>query len=322
MRIARLKDTKEPIEAEELKFLDEQKIPEFICADENCAVPLVPASYKNHNKQRPHFRTLRNNDHSKTCKYSEFARILELGGKRKITFEEFENLPVPTKLISPKKNGKNEVLKTKNGNSQEANPYAIKRKGSSGDFDESGNNFKNVTTISQIIDFYLSCPFNRDIELTLFDKTKPYMYWFRRLQNTLRNTEPQEFNIYFGQLHQDNSLNIDDAEMIRLKMFDCETWENPKDGNWESVTKDQLNPFYVQIDPKNISPHKLNRLKNEIEFARNEQTVAFKEGKQDKRKPFIFFIGKKIDINNPFEYEVRDNHLVARYTEVRRTVID
>ena len=65
---------------------------------------------KKHNKQRPHFRTLRNNDHSKTCKYSEFARILELGGQRKITFEEFENLPVPTRLISPKEKGINESL--------------------------------------------------------------------------------------------------------------------------------------------------------------------------------------------------------------------
>ena len=322
MRIARLKDTKEPIEAEELKFLDEQNMPEFICADENCAVPLVPASYKNHNKQRPHFRILRNNDHSKTCKYSEFARILELGGKRKITFEEFENSPVPTKLFSPKENGKNEVLKTKNGDSQEENPDAIKRKGSSGEFDESGNNFKNVTTISQIIDFYLNCPFNRDIELTLFDKTKPYMYWFRRLQNTLRNTEPQELNIYFGQLHQDNSFNIDNTEMIRLKMYDCEKWEETKDSFLPSEPKVQVNPFYVWIDPKNLSLHKLSRLKNEIEFARNEQTIAFKEGNQEKRKPFIFFIGKKIDINNPFEYEVRDNHLVARYTAVRRTVID
>lgn len=322
MRIARIINTQEPIEAEELKFLDENDMPDFICADENCAVALVPASFKKHNKQRPHFRTLKNHDHFKTCKYSEFARILELGGKRKITFEEFENLPVPTKLINPKGNCKNEAIKTKNGDSQDENPDAIKRRGSSGDFDESGNNFKNVTTISQIVDFYLSCPSNRDIELTLFDKTKPYMHWFRRLQNTLKKTEPQELNIYFGQLHQDNSLNTDNPEIIRFKMFDCEKWENPKDSNWESITKKQVNPFYVQIDQKKLSPHKLSRIKNEIEFARNEHLEVFKDGKKDKRKPFIFFIGKKLDFNNPFEYEVLDNHLVARYTEIRRTIME
>jgi hypothetical protein len=322
MKIARLKNTNKPFEAEELKFLDEENMPEFICPDENCAVPLIPASFKSHNKQRPHFRTLRKNDHSKTCKYSEFARILELGGKRKITFEEFENLPVPTKLIIPKDKGKNEVVKSKNGESQDDNPDSIKRKGFNGDFDESGNNIKNVTTISQIVDFYLSCPFNRDIELTIFEEKKQYMKWFKRLQKTQRNKEPQELNIYFGQLHQDNHLNIDGSEIIRMKMFDCEKWEKATDGYFNSVSKVQVNPFYVQIDPENISPHKLSRLKNEIEFARNEQTVAFKEGKQDKRKPFVFFIGKKIDINNPFEYKVLDNHLVARYTEIRDTVMD
>ncbi len=320
MKIARLKNTNEPFEAEDLKFLDEENMPEFICADENCAVLLVPASYKNHNKQRPHFRTLRKNDHSKKCKYSEFARILELGGKRKITFQEFENLPVPTKLIIPKDKGKNEVVKSKNGESPEENPDSKNRRGFNGDFDESGNNIKNVTTISQIVDFYLSCPFNRDIELTIFEEKKQYMKWFKRLQKTQRNKEPQELNIYFGQLHQDNHLNIDGSEIIRMKMFDCEKWEKATDGYFNSVSKVQVNPFYVQIDPENISPHKLSRLKNEIEFARNEQTVAFKEGKQDKRKPFVFFIGKKIDINNPFEYKVLDNHLVARYTEIRPTI--
>jgi hypothetical protein len=322
MKIARIKDTKEPIEAEELKFIEEDNMPEFICADENCAVPLVPASYKNHNKQRPHFRTLRNNDHSKSCKYSEFARILELGGKRKITFEEFENLPVPTKLISPKEKGSNGVVKSNYEDTNDDERESVKRRSSNGDFDESGNNLKSVTTISQIVDFYLSCPFNRDIELTLFDKTKPYMYWFRRLKNTLLHDEPEEYNMYFGQLHQDNSLNTDNSEIIRFKMFDCEKWEKPTNGEWESVNYEQVNPMFVRVYRNKLSQHKLSRIKNEIEFARNEHYEAFKSGVEDKRKPFIFFIGKKIESSNPFEFEVLDNHLVARYTEIRRTVMD
>lgn len=319
MKIARLKNTNEPFEAEDLKFLDEENMPEFICADENCAVLLVPASYKNHNKQRPHFRTLRKNDHSKKCKYSEFARILELGGKRKITFEEFENLPVPTKLIIPKDKGKNEVVKSKNGESPDENPDSKNRRGFNGDFDESGNNFKTVTTISQIVDFYLSCPFNRDIELTLFDQKKAYMYWFKRLKKTLRHEEPRELNIYFGQLHQDNHLTIGDPEIIRLKMYDCETWKDTKDSLLPIESKLQVNPFYVLIDPKKLSAYKLSRLKNEIEMARNEHTDTYRDRKQDNRKPFVFFIGKRKNQNNRFEYVVLDDHLVARYTEVRPT---
>ena len=322
MKIARTKDTKEPIEAEELKFIEEDNMPEFICADENCAVPLVPASYKNHNKQRPHFRTLRNNDHSKSCKYSEFARILELGGKRKITFEEFENLPVPTKLISPKEKGSNGVVKSNYEDTNDDERETVKRRSSNGDFDESGNNLKSVTTISQIVDFYLSCPFNRDIELTLFDKTKPYMYWFKRLKNTLLRDEPEEYNMYFGQLHQDNSLNTDDSEIIRFKMYDCEKWEKPTNGEWESVNYEQVNPFYVELDREKLSQHKLSRIKNEIEFARNEHLEAFKDGKKDKRKPFIFFIGRKMTSQNPYEFEVLEHHLVARYTEIRRTIME
>lgn len=322
MKIARIKSTKEPIEAEELKFLNEDDMPEFICADENCAVILVPASFKKHNKQRPHFRTLKNHDHSKTCRYSEFARILELGGKRKITFEEFENLPVPTKLISTKEAIKDEAVKSNNEDQQNDEEDSIKRRSSTGDFDESGNNFKNVSSISQIVDFYLSCPFNRDIELTLLDTTKAYMYWFKRLKNTLLHDEPEEYNMYFGQLHQDNSLNTENSEIIRFKMYDCEKWEKPKKGEWESVSYEQVNPIYVRIYRNKLSQHKLSRIKNEIEYARTEHYEAFKGGVEDKRKPFIFFIGKKMQSSNPYEFEVLDNHLVARYTEIRRTVMD
>ena len=322
MRIARIKETKLPIEAEDLLTFEDLSQLEFICADENCGVALVPAAYKVNSKQRPHFRTLRKQEHSKDCKYSEFARILEIGGKRKITFEEFENLPVPTKLISPKTVSKDHIVKSNNTDLDGENEGTTRRFTNSGQFDESGTNFKSVTSISQIVDFYLSCPFNRDIELMIFDKTKAYMYWFKRLKNTLKSDEPMEYSIYFGQVHQDNNFEGDSIGMVRIKMYDCEKWENEKDGRWTRLDKGQINPFYVSIDTRKLGPIKKGRVMNELKFVRNEHSEAFKQGSKDKKRPFIFFVGKKRSKKENFEYEVYENQLVARYTEIRRTVID
>jgi hypothetical protein len=55
-------------------------------------------------------------------------------------------------------------------------------------------------------------------------------------------------------------------------------------------------------------------------MARSEHTDTYMDGKQDNRKPFVFFIGKRKNLNNRFESEVLDNHLVARYTEVKTTI--
>lgn len=314
MHLARIKKTLEPIEAEELRFIKEDEMPEFICADENCAVNLIPASYKPHNKQRPHFRTLKNKDHTTECKFSIYTRILELGGKRKITFEEFENLPVPTKLIKSKTDKDDETIKVNLEEDINEEDNIIKRTGSTGDFDEGGNNFKSVTTISQIVDFYLSCPFNRDIELSLFDKTKPYMYWFKRLKNTLYNKEPQEFKIYYGQLYQSSTMNSENENIIRLKMYDCE--------GWDDINKEQINPMYVSIKKNKLSKIKLTKIKNEILFAKEEQLDSYKKNKKDKKKPFVFFIGQKTNDSIPYEYEVLEGYLVARYTEIKKTVED
>ncbi|MFT5217417.1 MAG: hypothetical protein ACI83H_002554 [Glaciecola sp.] len=321
MHIARIKSTNEPIEAEELKFLAIDDMPEFVCADESCNVQLVPASFQPHNRQKPHFRTQPKKEHSPTCKFSEYIRILNVGGKRKITFEEFENLPVPTKLVVPKKNEKDSYDRRieETGDEEGLNP--IKRRSNNGTFDEGGNSFKSVSTISQIVDFYLRCPFNRDMELTLFEQTKQYMFWFRRLQNTVNNPEhiePQETNVYFGQLLQgDKGVKIDSNE-IRLNLYDCQGWEESKFGK----SKKQINPVTVHINKSNLSKNKSSRIINEIEFVLAEQLNTYRNKTNSKNKPFIFFIGRKNNMNTPYEYEVIDGHFVARYAEVRRTVRD
>lgn len=319
MNIARDTTTYELIEAEELRFIVKEDMPKFTCPDENCKVELVPASYLDHNKQRPHFRTLKGKEHSNECKFSKYAKLLEIGGKRKITFDEFENMPVPTKLIKPKpKKVDDKIAPSIVSDIDESSSY--KRKGSTNSFDEGGNSFKSVTTISQITDFYLSCPFNRDIELNLLNKVQPYMYWFKRLKKTLDHNEPQEYNIYFGQLNQGKLTQLESDKEIKLQLYDCAGWKELETGPKSSKKQEQINPIFVTISKEKLSPNKVTRMKHEIEYALYEQKKVYTDKTRTKNKPYVFFIGRKKHIDNPYEYEVLEGYFVARYTEIKQTV--
>lgn len=321
MKLARIKKTKEVIEAEDLRFIEKDKMPEFICPDNNCETPLIPAAFTEDSKQRPHFRTLKNHTHSQKCQFSDYAKILEIGGKRKLTLAEFEHLPIPTKLVLPKNIEESDKIKpSKNTDIEEDNPAS--KKGFLNTFDEGGNNFRNVTTISRIVDFYVACPFNRDIKLNLFGTEKEYMFWFKRIQN-MRGEIIQDKSIFFGQLHQDKHAIEKSDSKIRIRLFDCRDWTDGR----------QVDPYYVNISISDLSKNKIARITNEINYALQAQKEYYQkiqseennlettEIEKAKLKPYIFFFGNQIK-GYPYELEVQDGYLVSRYVRIRKTVTE
>jgi hypothetical protein len=319
MKLAKILDSNDIIEAEDLRFIAKNDMPKFVCPDMNCNTPLIAAAYTEDSKQRPHFRTLKNHKHSEKCQFSDYAKILELGGKRKLLLAEFEYLPIPTKLVPPKAKNESDKIKSTISNEIDEKRTATKR-GVLDSFDEGGNNFRNVTTISRIVDFYIACPFNRDIKLDIFGSEKEYMYWFKRIRNIQGDIIPDS-KIFFGQLHQDrNAIEEKDSE-INLRLYDCQAWDEERN---------QINPFFVSIPTTNLSKNKIARIKNEINFALQEQKNYYKNSassenveneEQAKSKPYIFFLGKQ-NPTNRLQLLVQDGYLVSRYAQIRKTVMD
>jgi hypothetical protein len=320
MNLAKVRNTNEIIEAEELRFILKSEMPEFQCPDENCGAILVAASYLDHNKQRPHFKTSKGSEHSQKCKFSTYAKLLEVGGKRKITFEEFENMPVPTKLIKPKQKTENELFKSASGIDLDENLTST-RKGKSGDFEKGGNSFKSVTTISQITDFYLSCPFNRDIKLNILGTEKEYMYWFKRIQKPNSVAKYQGTQIFFGQLHTNMGYIRKSENEILIKLFECEEWVDNTSSSLTQNKKTQKNPFFARINTENLTERKKTKILNELKYATQEQKEAHKNGKSSKKKAYLFFIGEAPNIENPYTFNVLEGYLCARFAEIKKTNI-
>ena len=319
MNQARDRKTNEIIEAEELKLIHLTDISDYECIDENCKIQLIPCSYKPSNKNRPYFKSPKNINHSDNCRFSEFLKLLEQGHKRKLELTEFENMPYPSRLISPKKI-KTEEKTTKQDDNIIIEETTGKKRKSTNEFEESANSNRAVTTISQIVDFYLSCPFNRDFELDLLGNKKMYMYWFRRIQKPIKIANYNGVSIYFGQLHTNTGYFRQSENEILIKLYECEEWIENSSNSLALNKREQRNPFYVKICIKDLTHHKRSRILNELKYAIQEQREAHQNNKQGRKKAFLFFLGEAPNVENPYVFNVFDTHICARYTEIKPTI--
>jgi len=308
MNQARDKNTGSVVDAEELKNISTEELSEYECVDENCKIELIPCSYKRINKIRPYFKSFTNIDHTNKCQFSRFLKLLNQAKKRRLEASEFENLPYPSKLIKPVKKLKENTLKQKEIVDDLEEVTGTKRK-STNQFEESANANRSVTTIYQIVDFYLNCPYNRDVELNIIDKAETYLYWFRRIKN---DKKYDGLRIYFGKLHTKSGYVNKKSNKITIKLFECQDWQKQKGAGFINNSKVQINPFTVNVDLENLSSHKTSRLMNEIEFAINEKKKYFSN---KKKNAYVFFLGKPTP-NVKFSFDVIDGYLATRFTEI------
>lgn len=321
MNQARDRKTSEIIEAEELKLIPQIDISDYECIDENCKIQLIPCSYKPSNKNRPYFKSPKNINHSDNCRFSEYLKLLEQGQKRKLELIEFENMPYPSRLISPKKK-QTEERTTKLDNNIDNEETTGKKRKSTNEFEESANSNRAVTTISQIVDFYLTCPFNRDFELDLLGTKKEYMYWFKRIQKPLNIAKYNGKSIFFGQLHTNMTYVKKSENEILIKLFECEEWVKNSSNSLMFNKSEQMNPFYAKINIDGLSTNKSSRILNELKYAIQDQKEAHNNNRVGKKKAFVFFLGEAPNNENPFTFNVIDGNVCARFTEIKPTKLN
>ncbi len=321
MNQARDVKTGQIIEAETLKYIYEEGLSKYQCTDDTCKIGLTPCSYKPFNKNRPYFKSVRGASHSKTCTFSEYLKLLEKGKKRKLAEVELEDMPFPTKLRKViKKEGDNIQYKLESSTNQEDKSGKVRSK-SSGEFEETRNRSKVVNSLSSIVDFYIKCPFNRDVELEIENKKQEYMYWFKRISKPKRLGNYKGKKIFFGRLHTDKSKIEDIDTKINITMYECEGWEEVETTRkTQRKRKSQVNPFVITIDKSKLSKRKVSRIINEIDYAIEEKILAFKDKTEEEKKDaYVFFYGEAPKRKEPYTFSVNDGVLVARYCRIMQT---
>ncbi len=310
---ARIQHTDEIIEAEDLKVIENVRSLEFACVDKNCNIPLIASSFQENNKKRPFFKKYPNQEHTPKCSYSKYLQFLEIGKTRRLTELEFEKLEYPSQLImtqpKPKENDTttSDIL-------PESESTSTKRV-SNGEFTDAAHSNRKVSAISQIVDFYLSCPYNRDVDLDLLGSKAAYMYQFKRIYGP--NTDHYIDNkIFYGiiDLKDIDSLSSTEDSVI-IKLHECEGWEN--NSGLVFPRRRRVNPYFVKVNKKDITKYKMSRILKERETISNQsKNDFFKNLKKDGVEAFIFFLGKKPSAETPYVFEAVNGFVSFRYTKV------
>ncbi len=227
-------------------------------------------------------------------------------------------MPYPSRLISPEKIKKEEKTIKQNDNIVIEETTGKKRK-ITNDFEESANSNRAVTTISQIVDFYLSCPLNREFDLDLLGTKKAYMYWFKRIQKSKQKAKYKGQCIYFGQLHTNMGYVRKTDSEILIKLYECEEWVRNTGTSLSFNKTEQKNPFFVKINIENLSAHKISRILKELQYAIQDQKDAHNKNKDGKKKAYLFFLGEAPSKENPNIFNVIDGYICARFTEIKPT---
>lgn len=308
MNIARDKTTGEEIEAEELKSLTYVDSENYECIDDQCRIQLFPCSYKRHNKTRPYFKTAKGVEHAQLCSFNQYTILLKKARIGNISKNGIIPYPYPSKLVIPSKSTF-KVDSDLPNNSMEADEYQLRKVNQSSESTNLIKGNRTVTAIGQIIDFYLNCPFNRDVPLDLLDKQTEYRFAFKRIKG--KNVgQYKGRKIYYGIMHL-YLKTIEIQNDIQIQLLECEEWVKAGE------VKSQKNPYKVSIELHNLSVHKKARILNEMVFVKEEQISA--KNKNDKYA-FIFFLGDPPNTENPYTFKVYENYVVCRYDEILQTV--
>lgn len=313
MFTARIKYTDEIIEADELKVLENVQSLEFACVDKNCNIPLIPSSYKENNKKRPFFKKYKNQEHSPKCSYSKYLHFLEIGKTRRLTELEFEKLEYPSQLVISQP--KTREMDTSTSDVLPEGDSVSTKRISNGEFTDAAHSNRKVTAISQIVDFFLSCPYNRDVQLDLLGTKAAYIYQFKRIfgENTGQYIDNK---IFYGtiDLKDLDSLRSEDDSVI-IKLHECERWEE----NTRSFinSKRRVNPYFLKINKEEITKYKLSRILKERETVLNQsKNDFFNKIKKSGVEAYVFFLGRKPSPETPYLFEAINGFVTFRYAQI------
>ena len=317
MNQAREKKSNRILEAEELRLMDEVIQSNYECVDENCKVHLIPCSHKEINKRRPFFKLPKGVKHKKNCRFSEYLRLLEEARRRRLEERELKQFPYPAILKKQLKLPERKVI------SDVSLPgLSVSEKegaNSTYDWDNSGVSNRSVTSISQIVDFYVECPLNRDLELNVFGEVMSYRYWFKRIKEKNKG-QYKKRRFFFGRLFMKDDRIQENENEIVISLYDCEGWKDPiQIGRTQfNRSKEQTNPYTVHVSKIGLSQHKTSRILNELNFAKEEQKEDYRNGGNSTNRAYVFFLADPPKRTSPYRFDVIEGFLVSRYVTLER----
>ncbi|WP_076540975.1 hypothetical protein [Shewanella sp. UCD-KL21] len=278
---------------EELYILDNVKSLNFVC--DECAVALIPCSYKKAvNLRRPYFKTSKNVEHKQHCYAKASSKIKQQGKTSRLSSDEGFPLAYPNRFNLTAAKSVKAVSNTEIA-AADVNHLSMSKTAK----DVSRKRKANYVTSSfqSIVDQYFDFPFDRDRALT-FEGVQGQQYGqiFTKIVNPVGKqkfrfqTDNNDTKVFYSTLAWDKPQVEADYIMIKLSA-----------GWWQKVDNKNKNlrPYFVKIQtsawPEAVKTNFVKRLTQIRELVKGtdkKALVAF-VGKQDQQEDFYRFFAEE-----------------------------
>ncbi|WP_416446511.1 hypothetical protein ACH3O9_09160 [Leeuwenhoekiella sp. A16] len=321
MNKARIDNTDTIVLADEiLQFYPNHKELVFVCVDKKCSIRMAPACIKKNSKRRPHFKKYRNQEHIKECEYAVLNELYQKGKDQKLTSTQINKIGYPSVFKIEEK-----IDLDENQNHLEGNKEDDEGVTGRGEilklYEFDGENIKfdrknKVQSIDRIVDWYLSFPYNRDVEIEIKGIKIEYQYFFKRIKSYTQSVKLNNERIFYGKLMLSNkNRNVFDKypESVYFTLLGFQNKEE---------LSGKIDNYSVKINKKSITKTLLSRLKNKYNVLFEKAFTEFQNKSNEPNVALYVFVYGTIDENSDTMLNVEKHHITFRYDEVRKTMIE
>lgn len=317
---ARIKDTEEIIMADTiLKLYPNYNEIEFVCIDEKCSVRMAPACIYKKDHRKPHFKKYRNREHIETCEYAILSKLYLKGGSQKLNKIEISKIGYPSVFILNDDEDLKKITNARLDSKDEGVTGGSNAISKVYEFDDENIKFdrKNrAQSIDRIVDWYLSFPHNRDVEIEIKGTKIQYRYFFKGIKSNTQFKELNNERIFYGRIMlSDKNRGVFDKYEKNV-YFSLLAFQNK-----DKITG-QISNYSVKIDKKSISKHQLSRLKNKYNALFEKAFTELKNGLNEQNVGLYVFVYGTINEDDNTILNVKQHHITFRYDEVRKTIIE
>lgn len=272
MERARWKNTKMPVEADELPELYKQDFSlnktNFICI--GCNGNAIPCSFKPENRRRPWFTI---NKHDESCDVFKYKKLTKTGKNKRVSNTDGFPLPYPSKLYLQDKDIRKvneDDLNSKNTDNIRTTTAYISSGHESVD---TNNHNRTSSTIRPIVKHFVHFPYDRDckLELPMLENENTYTSIFRKIyqykiditnNNEIKNKWTDKYTttkLYYGIFSLEKDSIVEENNNIKIKLY-----------------LQDYTPIYLNINTSNWNERKYNEIIKELKDSKEKRNNEFK----------------------------------------------
>lgn len=318
MRIARIDGTNDIVDANDLiiKYPNYNTLV-FVCIDQECSVRMTPACIENHYKLKPHFKKYRNRKHKDDCEYAILSKsyIKDDDGnfsKIDIIKKGYPSVFNINKSSNKESDIENVDIKILDDGITASNKEGVFKYG----FDEKNleyNSKNKVTTIKDIVKFYIAHPNVRDVIINFNDIKIQYRHLFKRIDSDQDPSKLLNNKIYYGKIMitpKNKSAFETYPNNVYIKLL----------GHHPQIKKTDNKKYYsLKIDKTILTPRVISILKNSFKNEYEKSENHYKNIDRDKTYDLYFFCCGELSQSDNTLINVIDKHIVFKFTDVPKT---